>query len=463
MQEKQADTEIQVKFKSFYGIRPGVYLTALYIFILLLILFLLLLRPGLKNPGVVLIVKTEPAGAAIRIDGVYRGVAGSKIPVSKGTHTIEAIMPGFEGQSAIHEIPARYFGSLFFPLRYKVEFTLKTTDPVTAFAYYASDYTAWTFAGEPTASWQVPMSLSEGAYRAGYPSTGSGYAKDSNDDMQQILLAAAGFATTKAALRDLIRAKILLDNRGNAPSPVALVHSVSDIFAFLSENQNSAKWLSQVLPREQASVIEASNWFKNQSAVSSNQPTVSLKMKPSAPTGSQRLMGVNFINFSSGFMISETPVSRSLFETFLNENPQWKEYQTDYFPQEISSYPWEIDKNIITGVTWYAAQAFCKWFASRIPPSIGEVRLPTEIEWSIAAQSISNMKNIGWEWCDDPYSHLQFSTIASSKAVQAVGSPERSLRGRQTANSTETRASLPPDLSSPIVTFRIVIAPIMKE
>jgi len=291
------------------------------------------------------------------------------------------------------------------------------------------------------------MSLSEGAYRAGhllYPSNALKH------EMRQILLAASGFAVTKASIRDLIRAKILLDNRGNAPSPVALVHSISGIFAFLSENQNAAKWLSQVLPREQASVIEGSKWFKNQSAVSPMP-------QPDVPIGSQRLAGVNFIRFSSGFMISETPVSRSLFETFLDENPQWKEYQTDYFPQEISSYPWEIDKNVITGVTWYAAQAFCEWMASRLPPSIGEVRLPTEIEWSIAAQNIGNMKNIGWEWCNDPYAPLQIAK-SSPLAIQVVGSPEHSLRGRQTANSAETRASLPPDLSSPIVTFRIAIS-----
>ncbi|WP_461245893.1 SUMF1/EgtB/PvdO family nonheme iron enzyme [Treponema sp. R6D11] len=444
MQEKQTDNEIQVKFKPIYGIRPGVYLTFLYSFILLLILFFLLLYPGIKNPGAVLIVKTEPDGAAVRIDGVYMGITGSKIPISKGNHSIEAVMPGFETQSAIHKIPARYLGSLFFPLRYNVDFTLKTKDAAAAFAMYAADYAEWTFAGEPTASWQIPMSLSEGAYRAGN-------VKSSNDDMQQILQASASFAVTRAAMRDLIRAKILLDNCGNAPVSTALLNSISDILAFLSENSDSAKWLSKVLPREQASIIESSDWAKKQSAVS-------LKMKPNAPTGSQRLGGVNFIRFSSGFLISETPVSRSLFETFLNENPQWREYQTDYFPQEISSYPWEVDKNIITGVTWYAAQAFCDWIASRISPYIGEVRLPTEVEWAIASQSIGNMKNVGWEWCYDPYAPLQFTAV-SNQAKQFVGSPERSLRGRQTATSAETRASLPPDLSSPIVTFRIAITP----
>jgi hypothetical protein len=452
MQEKQTNNEIQVKFKPILGIRPGVYLTFLYSFILLVILFFLFLFPGIKNPGAVLIVKSEPAGAAVRIDGVYRGVAGAKIHVSKGTHTVTAVMPGFESQNAVHEFPARYLGSLFFPLYKKVEFTLITPDPVAAFALYAADYAEWTFAGEPTASWQIPMSLSEGAYR-------TGNVKKPNYYMNQILLASSNFAVTKAAVRDLIRAKILLDNCGNAPSPVSLVSSVSDILKFLSRNQDSAKWLSKVLPREQASIIETSDWLKNQSR---------LPLKPliSSATGSVRMAGVNFIRFSHGygFMISENPVSRSLFETFLNENPEWREHQIDYFPQEITTSPWEIDKDIITGVTWYAAQAFCDWIALRMSvPSGMEVRLPTEWEWASVADDISNMKNPGWEWCFDPYTQLEL-TSAVHQAKKAVGSPERSLRGRQpSSSSTETRASLPPDLSSPIVTFRIAIAPKWSE
>ena len=448
MQEKQTNNEIQVKFKPIYGIRPGVYLTFIYSFVLLLILFFLLLYPGIKNPGAVLIVKTEPAGAAIRVDGVYRGVAGTKIHVSKGNRTIEAVMPGFNSKSVVLEIPARYFGSFFFPLYKKVEFTLKTSDPAAAFALYAADYAEWSFAGEPTASWQIPMSLSEGAYRAGIVDDMDSPYSLSVQKMRQILLAASNFAVTRVATRDLIRAKILLDNGGNAPVPTALVGSISDITAFLSENSGTAKWLSQVLPREQALIIENSSWYKKQSETPPNIKSIS-------PTGSLRLAGINFIRFPS-FMISETPVSRSLFEEFLNDQPQWREYKTDYFPQEISAYPWEIDKNVITGVTWYAAQAFCDWITSRLPSNTMQARLPEESEWSIAAQSISSMKNIGWEWCKDPYTPLQIVKVLPM-AKQFVGSPERSLRGRQTAASTETRASLPPDLSSPIVTFRVVI------
>jgi hypothetical protein len=445
MQEKQTNDDIQVKFKPYFGIRPGVYLTILYSFILLVIIFFLFLFPGLKNPGAVLVVKTEPAGAAIRIDGVYRGISGNKIPVQKGIHTIEAVMPGFENQSTVHEIHARLIGSLFFPLRENIEFTLNLSDPAAAFAIYALDYAAWTFAGEPTASWQIPLILSEGAYRIGK--------KALNDEIQQILLASSGFANTKAAMRDLIRAKILLDNYGGAPSPTALINSISDILIFLSETPENAKWLSKTLPREQAAVIEASNWFKNRAAVSQ-------KTQTDSPSGSFQMAGLNFIRFSSGFMISETSVPRTLFETFLNDVPEWKEHQIDYFPQEISSYPWEIDKNIITGVTWYAAQAFCRWMTTNLPPPMAdmEVRLPTEDEWSTAATAISGMRNQGWEWCADYYTHFQIAAV-SPQAKQLVGSPERSLRGRASSSSAETRASLPPDLSSPIVTFRLAISP----
>jgi len=59
---------------------------------------------------------------------------------------------------------------------------------------------------------------------------------------------------------------------------------------------------------------------------------------------------------------------------------------------------------------------------------------------------------------DASYTPLQIAPV-SFNVKQTLGSPERSLRGRQTATSTESqRASLPPDLSSPIVTFRIAVA-----
>jgi hypothetical protein len=453
------------------GIRPGIYLTVLYSIILLAVIFFLLMFPGIKTPMAALIVNTEPAGAAIRVNDVYMGLSGSRIIIPKGTHTIEVVMPGFETIQAVHTIPGRVFGSLFFPRSFKIDFVLKTTDPIAAFTIAAADFATWSFGGEPSEAWQIPMSLSEGAYRIG-PYIDS-------EQFHQILLAASRFAVTRAALRDLVRAKILLDNYGNAPSPLTLIGSVTDIISFLSEKPGSAAWLSNLLQPGIASVIRASAWANNE-----YEAETDFFPDFDSPSGLARfqLAGLNFTGKNAGrllsggiasifrpfghnininyFMISETPVPRSLFETFLNENPEWAEHLTNYFPDEINFNPVDAyNRAAVSGVTWYAANAFCKWLTERLPPSMAdmEVRLPTEAEWEYAALSIDNMNNAGWEWCADPFAPLQFIN-APQKAINAIGSAERTLRGRQSAGAVGSRASLPPDFSSPFVTFRPVIA-----
>jgi hypothetical protein len=467
---KQNETDDHVKLKPVMGIRPGVWLTVLYSFILLVILFFLLVFPGLVRGGAVLTVKTEPMGAAVRINGAYRGTSADRIFLPRGSYTVEAVLPGFEKAGTVCEIPRRVFGSLFFPLRRQIEFTLTAPDPAGALALSAAEFAAWSFGPEPTAAWQIPLSLSEGAYRAG---------PADDPAMREIIKAASRFTTTRAALRDLVRAKILLDNRGLSPSPAGLIGSISDILLFLSENPGSAEWLAALLPQESAGPLNASNWLKNE------HPSFTVHTLAAAETAAAfpaqlELSGLSFrvipaANITNAipdafrffhdasignFMICEIPVPRPLFETFISENPEWKEGQTDYYPEQISVYPPQtFGTQVITGVTWFAAQAFCLWLTERLPASLAgmEVRLPTEAEWEFAANSgIGNMGESGWEWCADPFAPLKF--IAPPGAIQAVGSPERALRGKISSSGEGQRASLPPELSSPFVSFRPVIA-----
>ena len=443
---KQNETEDTVKLKAVWGIRPGVWLTALYSFILLVILFFLLVFPGLVRGGAVLTVKTEPMGAAVRINGAYRGTSADRIFLSRGSYTVEAVLPGFEKAGTICEIPRRVFGSLFFPLRRQIEFTLTAPDPAGAFALSAAEFAAWSFGPEPTAAWQIPLSLSEGAYR-----TGSAL----DPSAAEILMSASRFTVTRAALRDIIRAKILLDSGGQAPSPAGLLGSVSDMLAFLSENESGAAWLSGLLPPESAAVVKSSDWRNNEAPAHTRITT-----EGGFPAVRRsELGGLTFLGIPAGtlymgepfpysvqiksFMISENPVPRSVFEAFLDENPSWREQNA-----------------VSSGISWFAADAFCKWLSKRVLPSTAavEIRLPTEDEWEFAARSgIVNMENTSWEWCADFFAPLPFIKAAPN-AVRAVGSHERSLKGRPFPPVPETRASLPPEFSPPFVTFRPVIA-----
>ena len=483
----QDENDDQVKFKPFMGIRPGIYLSAIYLLVILFLIFVFLIHPGLKNPQAALIVKTVPQGAAVRVNDVYMGVSGSKIIIPAGTSVIEAVMPGFDSQSAVRDIRGRVFGSLFFPRVFRIEFHLKTADPAAAFAQYAADFASWSFGGEPTEAWHIPLSLSEGAYRTGTAFLDDAMSNEQKQELDQLLLAASRFTVTRAALRDLIRAKMLLDNSGLSPAPASIAGSISGILHFLSENPGSATWLSRLLPGSAASFITSSSWAKNEyDAETDFLPRDRMSQDGTSQDGASRPANINIagINFTgmgagkllnrgaastfrpfgnsaeiNGFMISENPVPRSLFETFLNESPQWKDHQTDYLQEEISNSPFEPYRNeVITGATWYAADAFCKWLTGRLPSSLNgmEVRLPTENELEYAALSVRSLQNAGWEWCDNPYSPLSFIK-ASEKAMQTIGSPERSIRGRQSITSAAETKGFPAELSSPFITFRPVI------
>jgi hypothetical protein len=447
MKEKQKEIDDnqddQVRLSPIMGVRPGVYLTWLYSIILIILIFLVLFLPGIRKPGVVLAVKTEPQGAAIRVDGVYMGTAVDKIFVPKGSHVIEAALPGFESVSSTHDIKGRVFGSLFFPKKYPIEFTLTTDDPAASFALAAADFAAWTFGPEPTAAWQIPLSLSEGAYRIGGAE---------NPINEQILAAAARFTVTRAALRDIVRAKMLLDNNGNSPSPVTLFGSVSDILVFLSENSGSAQWLAGLLPPEAASVVEKSDWYKKEGGESDVL----------FPERGQRRVEVGGLSFfeilgkeeMGGFYTTENPVPTTIFENFRNSHSP---LPTPYslLPTPFSEFP---ARDEIVVVSWLEAEAFCKWLTAQLPSSMSgemEVRLPTEAEWVYAAHAGIKIADDLWEWGSDPYAPLQFK--APDYAIRAVGSPEKLLITQDII--AVKRASLPPEFSSPFVTFRPVIAP----
>ncbi|MCL2191911.1 MAG: SUMF1/EgtB/PvdO family nonheme iron enzyme [Treponema sp.] len=512
MREKKApakafEPEDKVRLKPILGLRPGVYLAVIYSAILLAILFFVLVHPGIRNPGARVVFSSEPYGAALRINGVYAGTSPSHFFVPAGNHSMEIVMPGFETVRMENVIPRRIFASRLFPHRYRLSVTLTATDPIAALAISASEHVQWSFGGEPSVVWQIPRSLSEGVYRMGPAAVGG--------DVDEILAASARFTVTRAALRDLVRAKTLADAGGNSPSPLGLARSVSDITAFLADNPASALWLADLLPPASASVLIASSWYQRQLAgfaeivaaesLAPNPATVA-PHEVGLPMGQIRVGGLLFAGLGGGtlvqgepfphkvpiesFLISTTQVPPSVFADFLDANPKWGRDNLDALERQgLASADYLADFGILspgggwtgTGintVSWFAAMAFCEWLTSMLPAELSgwEVRLPTEAEWEFAAKSARAWDNFNgifvpnngsWEWCADPYSPLPFFA-APPWAIDALGSPERPVRGGSWLNAAgitnvETRAFLPPTSASPFVSFRPVIAPRRME
>jgi hypothetical protein len=472
-----------VQLKPFMGLRPGLYLSLIYGAVILAILFFLFIFPGIYHSGSVVSVRSEPWGAAVRLDGVYRGTAPCEFFVPQGTHRLELVLPGFESGIIEAEIPGRLVFSLFFPRRIGFEEQLSPgkDGALSILAVAGAEYVAWTFAGEPTEAYQAPQDLSEGFYRAGPALAGDRQAAD------ELLKAAARFALTRAALRDLLRAKALADNGGLSPSPLSLLHSAEDVLSWLEEGKvqspETAPWLAGLLPAEYSGPLRASPWFTRRPAGTA-RPNVALNGGlPNTAQGGGRISaaGLSFTEAADGFYLCETELSAASYDAFLADEPQWARQNLaalveqglvsddyleggEYSGGSVGSGPNRGDTR--TEISWYAAVAYCQWLSRQLSqglPTGFEVRLPTEAEWMVYVQGPSDTSWDGlWEWCADPYAPLNFLP-AGAAGISLLSSPERVLRGgvriggaRQT--DRETRASLPPEFCSPFVSFRPVIA-----
>lgn len=478
--------EDTVILKPLFGLRPGVYLTIFYSFVLLIILALVLIVPGIRNNGTQVTFTSEPWGAAVRVDAVFKGTTPCTLFIPKGTRHIEFVLPGFKTTSIEQNFKGRVFASLIFPRKEQLSVQLVSAKPLDSFRLGAASFTEWALTGEASAIYQHPRSLSEAVYRIG----------NAIDDtanytaLEQGLEAASRFAYTQSAARDLVRARFLLSSSGNAASPFALTNALNEILGYLNANPGAAYWLSGLLDGSALEQLQASSWYKNQlyraQALYANS-----KVQP-ASGNAIRIGPLNFLEIPGGevltaaafptvgildsFWISDALVTAGAWDLFTRENPEWSEDNRDSLIEnglvgedylrnaEFPEYPEEA----ATGISWYAADAFCSWLGKQLPVSMQayEVRLPSEAEWEQFIRSTGQQEEYFssglWEWCVDPYAPLNF-LAADNAAISYLDSPERSLRGGSWINpegtiSFETRAFLPPSMSSFFTGFRPVIA-----
>jgi len=494
--------EDRVTLPVILGIAPEFYLVFLYGALLLVVLFFILVFPGIVKPGSLAVISSEPSGAAVRVDDVTLGYTPCKVFIPQGKHLVEFVLPGFEPDKQELEIPGRLFASLFVPRKIAVTGNPVCRDPAGTFTLAALDYIHWSAAGEPTETYQVPLSLSEGAYRVG-PA-----AKDAavRETMETILDASLRYAVTKAAARDLLRAKFLVDNAGLSPSPLTIILSVQEIAARLGNNPAAAEYLADLLPEKEASFLTDSAWFKksvtslvtaeNNAAEDSAAATITFSIP-----GSLSLAGVDFTVVQPGYArngvqtelmppmyIARSPVTQEEWDVFTAENAGWSADNRETLiaaglveesflqPVDSPAYP----EPAAPGISWYAAAAYCKWLNSKLPASLAgwEVKIPSEAEWEYGIRQSGLPCGALWEWCDDPFAPLNYFPIPQTAAdlfIKESGHPlndataerralERTVRGGSWINppntvSRDSRGSLPPESSSPFTGFRPVIVP----
>ncbi|MDR0527262.1 MAG: SUMF1/EgtB/PvdO family nonheme iron enzyme [Spirochaetaceae bacterium] len=486
-----------VRLPVLFGVRPGVYLAVIYGAALAVLLFFLFLYQGLSRPGSMLVLKSEPRGAAIRVDGVYFAAAPARVFVPKGERSITVVMEGFEPYQTKLDVKSRVFASLFFPKTIELDVKLKEQSDCAALVIGAREFAEWSFAESPTENWQIPLALSEGVYRSA-PRTESGQLEAS-----ALIEAAARFLSNQASLKDLLRAKFLSASAGNAPSPVAALNAVHQIFDYMRRNPSFAVAVGEILNDKPAQILIESDVYPNLWQKERLEAQNSLFAQSGAEVS---VGGVRFTRFferqerfqiGSGalwygdiksFAIARDEVSMSVWNQFTSEVPEWRFENRDSLvesglvteeylepaasfnsPQAFFAAAPAYPAPAQSGISYYAAQAFCLWLNTKLPESLAakyEIRLPDEAEWEYAAkwaerEGVTFTGRL-WNWCRDEFAPNAYLS-ATKQAIASISSPERAVRGGSWANAAgavipEMRGSLPADTCSVFAGFKPVIA-----
>ena len=500
---KDTVVEDQVRLRPLFGIKPGKYLAVLYLFVIIAILFVFLVLPGLTKRGSLVTFTSEPSGAAVRVDDVFWGSSPCTVFVNEGRRRFDLVLPGFEVFSEDQDIVAGGFASAIFPRRVSVHAKLQEKEPLYALVLGAEDAAAWSFTGESVEMYQIPLSLSEGAYRSAPADVLAA---------NRLLAASARFTSTRAFLKDLLRAKFFVDNSGRSPSPLKAVSSAADTFRFISDNPAFTVVLADLLGEAAKPLLE-SEWYRNNVIEALFPSGIQVQNQAGAKFGgSITAGGVRFIEVEGGIFTTvtdfryETPVKRFYiaanevsddeWAAFLAENPEWRKENKESLIQKgfvngqylVKPDDEDYPAPTVSGVSWFAAEAYCRWLGTKLQPALSgwTVRLPTEIEWEYAAASAVKGLDGGriakmvlrdrpaagdgraeagelglWEWCVDQFVPVYFFKLDDESAA-AISSPKRSVRGGSWVNRIgtvlpETRAGLSPSSCSPFVSFRPVI------
>ncbi|GMO22637.1 MAG: hypothetical protein Ta2B_01700 [Termitinemataceae bacterium] len=510
------DSEDIVRLKPIMGIKPGVYLAALSVLILLVLFFLGFMLHGIVDQGSKYRFVSSPEGVAVRVDDVYMGATPCTVFLRKGERQVDFVLPAFNKVRVSLNVKTNIFAHTFLSRGILGEADLTELGPLSALEYGAQEAAKWSFAGEPTNTYQVPLSLSQGALRTKIDPKNTAMRERANG----ILKVAARFTNSRTALKDLIRAKFIVDNYGNGLSPLSAVGTIKEITAFMAHNQDFTMQVCDLMG-ENADFILKSDWYKSHiiDAIFNNQ---SRNISRAQFGGVINVAGLNFVQIKDGtyestpdikymttvssYYLAENEVTELQWSAFIRENPEWAKENAEKLINEgkvSSDYMIKIDDpsypaGTASGVSWYAAAAYCKWLTTKLPTSLAawEVRLPTEIEWEYAAHGVegaggkgllkkmfntnipsaSSASNAGmWEWCQEPFSPIYFINESYS-ALEAgedrtaslselVSSPQRSVRGGSWINppgtvNIETRAGLAPTSCSVFVSFRPAICKI---
>lgn len=505
--------EVNVKLKSLFGISPGTYLPVMYGVGVLVLLFLIFLLPGVLHPGTLFTVRSSPAGAAVSVDGVVRGVAGDAVFVPSGDRTIEVSKPGYEPVQLQLVVRRRLVGSLLFPRRELLDVHLDTVAAVGLIHDALLEFSRWALVGEASGQYQFPpVARTLGADLAG---------SANGEEYDAFIAGALAHVNSEAQLNDLLSGALLARSGGAAASPLAIATVLGTTASVAERVPALPLQLDRFLTGLRRETVAATKWSESALAAMSAVQRGTAVTAATARGAVVTYGGIPFVAVDGGsglvggtdraerggdipyyvqtppLLVSQTEITVAEFARFVADRPEWSPDNRDalvlagladgeYLADWADGVPSATLP--VRYVSAFAAEAFATWFSATIADSGLIARLPGEAEWDyfaardqpgtgvFASRDRSGPAVVGesvrgslglygiegnvWEWTATSFaSYARYYTDEQSSNAPSA---HRVVRGGGWATfeadyTSDDRGSMPPDWCSPAVGFRIVL------
>lgn len=537
------DMPVTVTLPSPFGLRPGIYLSVLYGILLLLLFLFIFFLPGLRNPGERVTIRSIPSGAAVFINDHYYGTSPLEAHVSKGEAQIRLEKSGYHFEDREIQLGNRLFASRFFPKQREIVVDYSDFDVEKRFAELFKEVSAYSLVDTYLENYQAPPLISNLAQEMVEIGT---MAETAMYDKLFMLTPLLGNPTI---FQDLYNGYTII--RGDGFSEKSDEESpdqdVSELIANLADASGLSRdhiRLAAGIDDKGSEVREGEQHMPWEKATALQSPS---RFQPDQLSGPFSFGDIQFIPLQGGEIsigdalqgeqiescyIADREITVGLYRDFLEESPEWreenketliskgladKEYLSHWAAGEWaagndggsgseSGSGTAADTTPISGISYYAAEAFCVWLDAKLsaanllpsPATLGEgeewrVRLPSEAEWELArlrngeSATVFNEKTgralpvrfdrkgkIGvydlegnlWEWTGDwffPLSRLYRYEGIEIVIPEGAEGAERIVKGGSWANRRElipwwSTGKQPPSWSSPFLGFRPVIA-----
>ena len=509
----------EVKLKPIMGIEPGKYLIILYLIIIAVVIFLLLFLPGIIRPGTLFKFDSVPQNSIIYVDGKYIGSTPCEAFISEGKHTFTIKKNYFKGVDGELVSGNRIFGSLFFPKKETLNEKVVLEDVEGFLTGAFKDFAEWGMIDSYFENFQPKPVL--GPLLKDLKD--SGYADI--PELSGFLYSIMPFVHNELLYNDFVDAVFTFEEiRGSAPEslPKDIVESFTELkffqdsaqfienipFWFYSlltdeSRENNLSWYPALQEEYGSFLRDFSNDFPAaQAAVTVNG------LRFVMLSGGQFLVGADGASFPypaavDDFMVMDREVTNNLYRLFLAERTEWRFENIDKLIEEglvnqdyLKDFENSEGDKPVNFISWYAAEAFCDWFQTKLPEYLSDytVKLPDENQWEWAGTTedeksgifnnssktgplsvegrypnhsgLYDLKGNLWEWCDNWYAPAAPLITSRNPAYNEAfyskySGVEKTVKGGSWANdndiSISSRGSQPPDWCTEFLGFRPIL------